>query len=83
MKVSLSILSLALSTLVASEGLSFFGGSQKSLADEPVPVPGDNPLTYCNPPRPDDILVLENVDLSPNPPEAFVAPIHLFERSPN
>jgi len=32
-------------------------------------VPGDNPLNFCSDPA-DDILTIENVDLSPNPPEA-------------
>jgi len=31
-------------------------------------VPGDNPLTYCKANHDDDILVLEKVDLTPNPP---------------
>lgn len=42
MKLSLSLASLLLSTFVASEGLSLFGG-QKVL-DEATKVPGDNPL---------------------------------------
>lgn len=66
MKFSLSILTLLLSTLVASDGLSFLG-SQKALGDGEA-VPGDNPLTYCNKEHSDDILVLKEVNLTPNPP---------------
>jgi len=72
MKFSISILTLLLSTLVASEGLSFGAsfslGAQKPLGDGDA-VPGDNPLTYCKKDHSDDLLVLEKVDLSPNPPE--------------
>lgn len=67
MKFSISVLTLLLSTLVASEGLSFFGGGQKVLGDGAA-VPGDNPLTYCKKDHDDDLLVLEKVNLSPNPP---------------
>ncbi|KAG0649358.1 Phosphatidylglycerol phosphatidylinositol transfer [Hyphodiscus hymeniophilus] len=67
MKITLSILTLLLSTLVASDGLSFFGGAQKALGDGAA-VPGDNPLTYCKKDHDDDLLVLEKVNLTPNPP---------------
>ncbi|KAF2489337.1 hypothetical protein BU16DRAFT_531660 [Lophium mytilinum] len=36
--------------------------------NEDFAVPGDNPLFFCSDPA-DDILTIENVDLSPNPPE--------------
>ncbi|PVH83325.1 putative Phosphatidylglycerol/phosphatidylinositol transfer protein [Cadophora sp. DSE1049] len=68
MKFSLSLISLLLSGLVAVEGLSLFGDSQKILGGGAVP--GDNPLTFCQEQHDDDILTLEKVDLSPNPPEA-------------
>ncbi len=70
MKFSGSIAALFLSSLVASKGLSLFGG-QKVLDDKPA-VPGDNPLTYCAASHADDILILEYVDLDPNPPTAYV-----------
>lgn len=35
--------------------------------DGDIPVPGDNPLTYCAAPS-SNILTIERVDLSPNPP---------------
>jgi len=68
MKFSLSLVTLLLSTLVASEALSFLGG-QKVLGDGAA-VPGDNPLSYCRAEHDDDLLLLEHVNLSPNPPEA-------------
>ena len=70
MKFSASILTLLLSTLVASDGLSFLG-SQKALGDGAA-VPGDNPLTYCKKDHDDDILVIKKVNLTPNPPVKYV-----------
>jgi len=69
MKFSISLISLLLSTLVASEGLSLFGGGQKVL-DEATKVPGDNPLSYCQAEHANDLLVLDHVNLTPNPPSA-------------
>ncbi|KAI9718665.1 MAG: Phosphatidylglycerol/phosphatidylinositol transfer protein [Chrysothrix sp. TS-e1954] len=57
---------LLLTTLTSA---SWFDTKQSALAEEPLPVPGDNPLTYCH--KPDDyILDIEKVDLAPNPPLA-------------
>lgn len=41
-----------------------------SVTDEKPRIPGDNPLTYCNEDRASDLVVIEKVDLSPNPPRA-------------
>lgn len=71
MKLSLSLITWLLSSLVASEGLSFSFGGQKSLADGEA-VPGNNPLSYCKAEHDDDLLVLDHVNLTPNPPEAYV-----------
>jgi hypothetical protein len=73
MKLSLSLITLLLSSLVASEGLSFSFGSQKPLGDGEA-VPGNNPLSYCKAEHDDDLLVLDHVNLTPNPPEACVYP---------
>lgn len=40
-----------------------------TVLDDPLKVPGANPLSFCADPK-DDILIIENVDLDPNPPEA-------------
>jgi len=69
MKFSISIFSLLFGGLVASDGLSFFGGGQKVL-DGGESVPGQNPLTHCQAMVDDDILILDHVNLIPNPPVA-------------
>lgn len=46
--------------------------SQATLADEPMPVSGDNPLFYCAAPK-EYILDIDYIDLSPNPPLALVS----------
>jgi len=72
MKFSISIVTLLLSTLVASDGLSFFSkGAQKVLGDGEA-VPGDNPLKFCKKDHSDDLLQLEKVNLTPNPPLRLV-----------
>jgi len=74
MKFSNGVITLLLSSLVAVDGLSLgFGGglSQKVLGDGD-PVPGENPLKYCQKDHSDDLLTLEKVDLSPNPPVKYV-----------
>ena len=76
MKYSISVLTLLFSTLVASEGLSFFGGNSKQKILGDVNVPGDNPLTYCQPDHSDDLLILDHVNLDPNPPVAYVDLLH-------
>jgi hypothetical protein len=68
MKLSLPLLTLALSACSVSASISLFGG-QKVLGDG-EPVKGDNPLSYCQASHADDILVLDHVNLTPNPPEA-------------
>jgi len=69
MKFSISILTLLFSTLVASDGFSFLSGNQKALLGDSGPaVPGDNPLNYCKKKHDNDILVIEQVNLTPNPP---------------
>ncbi|PGH27968.1 hypothetical protein AJ80_00222 [Polytolypa hystricis UAMH7299] len=70
-----SLLTLFLSATTASAaalglsvGLDFPGQLPISTADNDFPVPGENPLTFCSSPEA-DILTIEHVDLSPNPPE--------------
>jgi hypothetical protein len=70
MKFSLSVASLFFSTLVASKALSVFGGQK--VFNEELKVPGENPLEYCQKDHSGDILTLKFVDLSPNPPTAYV-----------
>ncbi|KAL8694306.1 MAG: hypothetical protein Q9218_001011 [Villophora microphyllina] len=66
MKLPLAFCPLVLSTLVASKSALF--GSQKTLVDNSLSVPGDNPLEFCSDPS-NFILTIKNVDLDPNPPK--------------
>ena len=60
---------LLLSSLVSAD---LFGLNQHALAeDKSLSVPGDNPLNFCeDPTEAKHILLIENVDLDPNPPAA-------------
>ncbi|OAX82060.1 hypothetical protein ACJ72_03588 [Emergomyces africanus] len=58
------------SLAVGAPSIVWFPDNQtpiNSAAGEKLSVPGDNPLTYCSSPE-QDILTIESVDLSPNPP---------------
>ncbi|KAL2217877.1 Phosphatidylglycerol/phosphatidylinositol transfer protein [Thermoascus aurantiacus ATCC 26904] len=56
---------------IAARSLSFFEFEQSSLktGDGGLKVNGSNPLTYCSDPS-QNILQIDSVDLSPNPPVA-------------
>ncbi|KAK4552124.1 Phosphatidylglycerol/phosphatidylinositol transfer protein [Recurvomyces mirabilis] len=61
-----------LSSTVAARSSIFgasVGGDITPNVDGSLSVPGDNPLQHCQDPK-DDILTIENVDISPNPPKA-------------
>ena len=62
------LLTLCLSCVAVSHALSLFGSDQQVLDDE-LAVPGDNPLFYCQS-TDENILLIDYVDLTPNPPEA-------------
>lgn len=68
MKFTTTLLPLFLSSFAASKSLSFFGNEQKVLGDD-HPVPGENPLIFCQNDK-DYSLKISNVDLTPNPPSA-------------
>ncbi|RAL16413.1 ML domain-containing protein [Aspergillus homomorphus CBS 101889] len=51
---------------VTARSIDFFS-SQSPIVANGIPVEGDNPLEYCANPS-DDVLKIEKVDLSPNPP---------------
>jgi len=70
MKVS-ALTPLLLTGIATAASLSRFGNDQVALTDD-LKIPGDNPLAYCA--APDDyLLTIDHVDLSPNPPAAYVA----------
>lgn len=62
----------ALSALSVSAKPSWMG--DQITVKEEYKVPGDNPLYFCGDPA-DDILKIEKVDLSPNPPKPYVCPV--------
>lgn len=63
-----AVVALALGLTPAS-GLSIFSDGQ-SVINEDLDVPGESPLKYCYENRANDIILIESVDLTPNPPEA-------------
>lgn len=63
------LLTLFLSCVALSNSLSLFSSDQHML-DDRLAVPGDNPLYYCEPAIEENILLVDYVDLEPNPPEA-------------
>ena len=67
MKFAICLLSFALSCLATP----VFLGSQEIIQDD-TKVPGDNPLHYCTESRTDDLLIVDHVNLVPNPPVAWV-----------
>lgn len=76
MKLTTTLIHFLFITLVASRSFSLFGDqSPLNPEDNDLKVPGKNPLTFCQDPK-DDILAIEYVDLTPNPPEAYVSAPH-------
>lgn len=63
-----TVVASAILATSASARSSIFGSSQQlAPADEDLSVPGESPLFFCADPK-DNLLVLESVDLDPNPP---------------
>ncbi|KXS98866.1 hypothetical protein AC578_10837 [Pseudocercospora eumusae] len=62
----MKFLSIATSALLATTV-----AARSTIADneDPLSVPGENPLLHCEDPK-DDVLALKSVDLTPNPPQA-------------
>ncbi|KAK4148596.1 ML domain-containing protein [Chaetomidium leptoderma] len=66
-------LSAVLLALVASANArNVFRRDGQSLVrrDDSLKIPGENPLEYCHADRDDDLITIEKVMLTPNPPEA-------------
>ena len=77
MKVLSSISLLLLSSLASADyfgaGFGVNVGGQKAVVDEgtELSVPGENPLNFCeDPSEHNHLLIIEKVDLDPNPPQA-------------
>lgn len=56
----------------SANALNAFRGESQSLVrrGDDLNVPGQNPLQFCDADRSDDIIEIEKVVLTPNPPEA-------------
>ncbi|MCJ1244989.1 Phosphatidylglycerol/phosphatidylinositol transfer protein [Trapelia coarctata] len=65
MKLTICLLSFALSSLANP---LFLGGQEIILED--TKVPGDNPLYFCTGSPSEDLLIVDHVNLLPNPPVA-------------
>jgi len=72
MRLSAAVIAL-LST--SASALSIFrGDEQKGITiQDDLDVPGQSPLKFCKPDRKDDIITIDKVVLTPNPPEAYVS----------
>jgi hypothetical protein len=66
MRLTTVLLSAIYAVSVAASP-SWVPGGQVAISED-FKVPGDNPLHFCGDPK-DDILDIEKVDLSPNPPQ--------------
>lgn len=73
MKLSALLTLLTFSSTITAASFGSWVGSQEqthlSLEDDPLNVPGANPLTFCENPEKNQ-LTITVVDLEPNPPEA-------------
>ena len=57
-----------------AQSLPFFGSSQSPIQTKEIKyVEGNNPLQYCQEDTSGDILQIESVDLTPNPPLPYVS----------
>ncbi|KAK4241927.1 Phosphatidylglycerol/phosphatidylinositol transfer protein [Achaetomium macrosporum] len=64
----LSIIVLAFAASVSARNV--FRRGQSLVARSELDVPGQNPLKFCDADRDDDLISIEKVVLTPNPPEA-------------
>jgi hypothetical protein len=69
MKFTSVATALLVGSAYAGFGISTSGSREVKPYDDSLAVPGDNPLAHCENPK-DDLLDLQSVDLSPNPPKA-------------
>lgn len=64
---------VAFSAAVAHAGFGLnLGGSNQVTVNEDLKIPGNSPLELCPKAHDKDVLTIENVDLMPNPPKAYV-----------
>jgi len=70
MKLFAVVAALLFCSLVTTESLPLFGGQEVLDSYTNLSVPGDNPLQFCQDTSESDILIIEHVNLTPNPPQA-------------
>jgi hypothetical protein len=61
---------LALAATASARNVFRTGGQSLVKRDDELKVPGENPLEFCEVNRGEDILSIDKVTLSPNPPQA-------------
>lgn len=72
--LSASALLLTVPLISAASFPSVFDPSQATLRDKPdekLQIPGNNPLEFCQDPS-NYLVEIDNVDLTPNPPQPYV-----------
>lgn len=72
MRLSAVLIALTAGVAHAGFGLSFGGGVA---LDDKLKIPGDSPLELCPKSHEQDTIEISNVDLVPNPPQAYVTRI--------
>lgn len=73
------VTALSASNLVSAG--SWFGGNDASVKDSEK-VPGDSPLQLCDKDHGLDTVHIKQVDLLPNPPEAYVLSCSIATSAP-
>jgi hypothetical protein len=59
--------------LVPASALSIFNGNAPDvLTDDKLKIPGESPLELCPGDHDKDLITIKSVDLTPNPPKAYV-----------
>ncbi|KAK3292238.1 ML domain-containing protein [Chaetomium fimeti] len=66
----LSPIVLALAATASARNVFRSGGQSLVKRDDNLKVPGENPLQFCNADRDEDLITIDEVTLSPNPPAA-------------
>lgn len=57
--------------LAPAAALSVFNGRSDVIVNEDNKIPGDSPLELCPGDHKDDLVRIDKVNLSPNPPKAY------------
>ncbi|KAH6856809.1 ML domain-containing protein [Chaetomium sp. MPI-CAGE-AT-0009] len=66
----LSSIILALAASASARNVFRSGGQSLVKRGDPLDVPGENPLKFCDADRDADLITINEVALSPNPPQA-------------